>query len=109
MKHLFIWLIRFYQKYLSDLKGQPTCRFTPTCSTYALQAFEKRGFFVGFLLMWMRIFRCQPFCAGGYDPVPERGLRHPKKRPLPMTKYYYPEEYGLIDSDFDDREEADTQ
>lgn len=96
MKHLFIWLIRFYQKHLSDLKSQPTCRFRPTCSTYALQAFEKRGFFVGFLLMCMRILRCQPFCAGGYDPVPERGLRNPKYTALPMTKYYYPEEYGLI-------------
>ena len=97
MKHVFIWLIRFYQKHLSGRKPQPTCRFRPTCSSYAIQAFQKRGFFVGFLLMWMRIFRCHPFCAGGYDPVPEKGLRNPKKLPLPMTKYYYPEEYGLVD------------
>jgi putative membrane protein insertion efficiency factor len=97
MKHVFIWLIRFYQKHLSGRKAQPTCRFRPCCSSYALEAFQKRGFFVGFLLMWMRIFRCQPFCAGGYDPVPEKGLRNPKKLPLPMTKYYYPEEYGLVD------------
>jgi putative membrane protein insertion efficiency factor len=97
MKHVFIWLIRFYQKHLSGRKPQPTCRFRPCCSSYALEAFQKRGFFVGFLLMWMRIFRCQPFCAGGYDPVPEKGLRNPKKLPLPMTKYYYPEEYGLVD------------
>ena len=78
MKHVFIWLIRFYQKHLSGRKPQPTCRFRPTCSSYAIQAFQKRGFFVGFLLMWMRIFRCHPFCAGGYDPVPEKGLRNPK-------------------------------
>jgi putative membrane protein insertion efficiency factor len=97
MKHVFIRLIRFYQKHLSGRKAHPTCRFRPTCSSYALEAFQKRGFFVGFLLMWMRIFRCQPFCAGGYDPVPEKGLRNPKKLPLPMTKYYYPEEYGLVD------------
>ena len=95
MKHVCIWLIRFYQKYLSKLKGQPTCRFTPTCSSYAVEAFSKRGFFVGMLLTVGRIFRCQPFCAGGYDPVPERGLRNPRFCAFPMTKYYYPEEYGL--------------
>ena len=93
MKHLCIWLIRFYRKYLSKAKGQPTCRFTPTCSGYALQAFEKRGFFIGMILTVCRIFRCQPFCAGGYDPVPEHGLRHPKYKAIPLTKYYYPEEY----------------
>ena len=95
MKYLCIWLIRFYRKYLSKAKGQPTC------SAYGLQAFEKRGFFVGMILTVGRIFRCQPFCAGGYDPVPERGLRHPKYKAMPMTKYYYPEEYGL-EQDGDD-------
>ncbi len=99
MKHLCIWFIRFYQTHLSRLKGQPTCRFTPTCSSYALQAFKKRGFFVGFLLTCGRIFRCQPFCAPGYDPVPVKGLRNPKFRASPMTKYYYPEEYGLEQSE----------
>ena len=94
MKYLCIWLIRFYQKVLSPLKGRPTCRFTPTCSAYALQAFTKRGFFVGVVLSVYRIFRCQPFCIGGYDPVPEKGLRNPRYRAYPMTKYYYPEEYG---------------
>lgn len=94
MKYLCIWLIRFYQKVLSPLKGRPTCRFTPTCSEYALQAFTKRGFFVGLILSVYRIFRCQPFCIGGYDPVPEKGLRNPRYRAYPMTKYYYPEEYG---------------
>ena len=96
MKYVFIWLIKFYRKYLSGLKRQPCCRFTPSCSEYALRAFQTRGFFVGFLLMWMRIFRCQPFAAGGYDPVPERGLRNPRCTAYPMTKYYYPEEYGLL-------------
>ena len=95
MKYLCIWLIRFYQKFLSPLKGRPTCRFTPTCSAYALEAFAKRGFFVGLLLTVWRIFRCQPFCVGGWDPVPQKGLRNPKYRAYPMTKYFYPEEYGL--------------
>ena len=72
MKYLCIWLIRFYQKVLSPLKGNPTCRFTPTCSAYAIEAFQKRGFFVGLGLTVWRILRCNPFCAGGYDPVPEK-------------------------------------
>ena len=78
MKYLCIWLIRFYQKVLSPLKRNPTCRFTPTCSAYAIEAFQKRGFFVGFGLTVWRILRCNPFCAGGYDPVPEKRPRKGK-------------------------------
>ncbi len=105
MKYLCVWLIKFYQKVLSPLKRQPTCRFTPTCSGYALEAFQKRGFIVGLILTVGRICRCQPFCAGGYDPVPERGLRK-YRVPTPMTKYYYPEEYGLerTEPDSDERQ-----
>jgi putative membrane protein insertion efficiency factor len=96
MKYLCIFLIRLYRRLLSPLKRQPTCRFEPTCSAYALEAFAKRGFFAGMILTVARIARCQPFCAGGYDPVPPYGLR---RRPaIPMTKYYYPEEYGLLES-----------
>ena len=97
MKYLFAALIRGYQKFLSPLKRTPTCRFTPTCSEYARQAFLKRGFFVGFILTVYRILRCQPFSVGGYDPVPETGLRNPKTKP--MTKYYYPELYDLEKTD----------
>ena len=75
MKHVCILLIRFYRKFLSPLKSKPCCRFTPTCSAYALEAFQKRGFFVGTVLTVYRILRCNPFCAGGYDPVPLYGLR----------------------------------
>ena len=50
------------------------CRFTPTCSAYALEAFTKRGFFVGLGLSVRRILRCNPFGAGGYDPVPPKKL-----------------------------------
>jgi putative membrane protein insertion efficiency factor len=95
MKYLCIWLIRFYQKCLSKLKGRPTCRFSPTCSSYALEAFQKRGFFIGLILTVWRIGRCNPFGRAGYDPVPERGLRNPVMIAYPLTKYYYPEEYGL--------------
>ena len=71
MKYVCAWLIRFYQKFLSPLKRTPTCRFYPSCSAFALEAFINRGFFVGFGLTVWRILRCHPFCAGGFDPVPE--------------------------------------
>ena len=77
MKHVMIWLVRLYQKIISPLKP-PCCRFTPTCSAYAIEAFRKRGFFVGLILTSWRILRCNPFCKGGYDPVPEKGFRNPK-------------------------------
>ena len=77
MKHLMIWLIRLYRKFISPIKP-PCCRFTPTCSSYAIEAFMKRGFFVGFILTVWRILRCNPFCKGGYDPVPEKGFRNPR-------------------------------
>ena len=75
MKHVMIWLIGLYRKYISPLKPS-CCRFTPTCSAYAIEAFQKRGFFVGFILTVWRILRCNPFCKGGYDPVPEKGFRN---------------------------------
>lgn len=77
MKHVMIWLIGLYRKFISPLKP-PCCRFTPTCSAYALEAFKKRGFFVGLILTVGRILRCNPLFKGGYDPVPEKGLRNPK-------------------------------
>ncbi len=76
MKYLMIWLIKLYRKIISPIKP-PSCRFTPTCSAYALEAFLKRGFFVGSALTLWRILRCNPFCKGGYDPVPEKGFRAP--------------------------------
>ena len=74
MKYLMIGLVKFYRKFISPLKP-PCCRFTPTCSAYALEAFQKRGFFVGFALSLCRILRCNPFFKAGYDPVPESGFR----------------------------------
>ena len=62
--------IRFYQASLSPLHG-PCCRFTPTCSQYALEAVEKYGALRGGCLALRRILRCHPFHKGGYyDPVP---------------------------------------
>ena len=61
--------IRFYQKFLSPLK-RTHCKFTPTCSQYAIEALQKHGIWKGsFLAIW-RILRCNPFSFGGYDPVP---------------------------------------
>ncbi|MBQ8249613.1 MAG: membrane protein insertion efficiency factor YidD [Clostridia bacterium] len=74
MKYIAIWLIELYRKYISPLK-EPCCRFTPTCSEYAIEAFKKRGFFVGFGLTVWRILRCNPFGKGGYDPVPDKKRR----------------------------------
>ena len=87
MKHLMIAVIRFYRRFISPMKPQ-CCRFTPTCSQYALEAFEKRGFFVGLALTVWRILRCNPFSKGGYDPVPLKGSRSPtgnKKRDKSTT------------------------
>ena len=61
--------IRMYQKYISPLSG-PHCKYTPTCSEYALQAVKKYGAVKGSLLAAWRILRCNPFAKGGYDPVP---------------------------------------
>lgn len=71
MKYAAMFLIGLYRKYISPLKA-PCCRFTPTCSEYAIEAFRKRGFIVGFCLTVWRILRCNPFGKGGYDPVPDK-------------------------------------
>ena len=68
---LFCFLIRAYQKCISPL-FPPVCRYTPTCSAYALEAIQKYGPGKGLLLAIRRILRCNPFHEGGYDPVPER-------------------------------------
>jgi putative membrane protein insertion efficiency factor len=65
----FVALIRFYQVSISPLKP-PTCRFTPTCSQYALEAFKKHGLIKGFFLTLWRLLRCNPWGGSGYDPVP---------------------------------------
>lgn len=73
MKHIFstiiILTIRFYQCCISPL-FPPSCRFTPTCSEYAIQAIRKYGIIKGLWLAIKRICRCHPFGGSGYDPVP---------------------------------------
>lgn len=70
IKKIMIFIIKVYQKYISPLKKISSCRFTPTCSTYALEAIEKHGAIKGTYLMIIRIIKCNPFSKGGYDPVP---------------------------------------
>ena len=65
----FILLIKFYQYVISPALG-PKCRFTPTCSHYAVDALEKYGLFKGMYLAIIRISKCRPGGGHGYDPVP---------------------------------------
>ena len=72
-KRIAIWplvmLVRFYQLCISPLKPA-CCRFTPTCSAYAIEALRKHGPIKGLLLTIWRILRCNPWGGSGYDPVP---------------------------------------
>ena len=65
----FVVLIKFYRLCISPLLPD-SCRFTPTCSAYALEAFRKHGLFRGLWLTVKRIARCHPWGGSGYDPVP---------------------------------------
>ena len=69
MKHIFIWLIKFYRKAISPYTPS-CCNYIPACSQYALEAIEKYGALKGGWLAFKRILRCNPFHKGGYDPVP---------------------------------------
>ena len=64
-------LIRAYQRFVSPSLGR-NCRFSPTCSAYALEAVGRYGTIRGSGMALKRLARCQPLVEGGYDPVPER-------------------------------------
>lgn len=64
-----VFMVRFYQVCISPYKPA-SCRFTPTCSAYALEALRKYGPFKGGYLAVRRILRCHPWGGSGYDPVP---------------------------------------
>ncbi len=70
MKYLFIGIFKLYKRFISPLLPN-ACRFHPTCSEYAMQAFERYGVIRGGLLTGWRLLRCNPFCRGGHDPVPD--------------------------------------
>ncbi|MBP8990123.1 MAG: membrane protein insertion efficiency factor YidD [Clostridia bacterium] len=69
MKNILVGLIRFYQGYISPLLST-RCKYTPTCSQYAIEAIQRYGVIKGCLMAIWRILRCNPFSHGGYDPVP---------------------------------------
>jgi len=62
-------MIRLYQRAISPYLG-PCCRFSPTCSSYAIEVIKKHGSFKGGYLMIKRILKCHPFHKGGHDPAP---------------------------------------
>ena len=69
MKRFLIAIVRGYQRYISPAFPRH-CRFMPTCSHYAIEALQIYGALKGMALTIWRILRCNPFCRGGYDPVP---------------------------------------
>ena len=68
MQALILFVLRKYKRWVSPLLPSG-CRFSPTCSEYMMEAVEKYGVARGVWLGLKRLGRCQPFCAGGYDPV----------------------------------------
>lgn len=74
MKSLILSSLRFYKARISP-QLPPACRYTPTCSEYAIEAIERRGMLVGGFLAAKRVISCNPFSRGGYDPVREARAR----------------------------------
>ncbi len=70
IKTILVKIILFYKKYLSQII-KSNCIFTPTCSSYAIEAYKKHNVFYASLLIIWRILRCNSLNKGGYDPVPD--------------------------------------
>ncbi len=71
MRRLLVLVLRFYKRFISPFLP-PACRFTPTCSEYAMEAIAVHGPVRGSYLAGHRLLRCNPFHPGGHDPVPSR-------------------------------------
>lgn len=69
MNKFMIFLIDKYRKYISPVLGSGKCRYTPSCSSYAISAYKKYNFIKATGLTIWRILRCNPFSKGGYDPL----------------------------------------
>lgn len=68
VQRVSVGLIQLYRRYLSPMLP-PSCRYSPSCSLYTLQAIEKYGALRGGLMGILRVLRCHPFARGGFDPV----------------------------------------
>ena len=75
MARILIFLIQLYRNTISPLR-LPTCRFTPTCSQYAVEALSEYGVVRGGWLSIVRLVKCGPWHRGGWDPIPERRAPH---------------------------------
>lgn len=80
MKTFLLWLLRGYKRFISPLLGT-NCRFSPSCSEYAMLAIGTHGAAKGSLLSAWRLLRCNPFGKVGYDPPPNKGRwKNPRQR-----------------------------
>ena len=88
MRWIVMVPILLYRMTLSKIMP-PICRFQPTCSEYGLEAIRRHGSIRGIGLTVWRVLRCQPFCKGGYDPVPDvetpAGTTPPSDKPSPRA------------------------
>ena len=100
MKKALMKLIRFYQKNISPAT-QPTCRYYPTCSNYALEAINRHGAIKGGLMGSARILRCNPFVEGGVDKVPDYFTL--RRNPANIGEQYIPD--YLLTVDLETKEE----
>ncbi|WP_167629614.1 membrane protein insertion efficiency factor YidD [Listeria valentina] len=71
LKKILVGLIGLYRKFISPLTP-PSCRFSPTCSEYGIEAIQTHGALKGSYLTIRRILKCHPFHKGGFDPVPKK-------------------------------------
>lgn len=71
LKNIFIFIIDIYRLCISPFTP-PSCRFYPSCSSYARDSFINHGVLMGIVLTFKRIIRCHPFNDGGFDPVPPK-------------------------------------
>ncbi len=79
LSRIAVILIRLYQIIISPYLGN-NCRFYPTCSNYAIQAYNEYGFIMGSVLTVKRLLKCGVWHPGGYDPLPDNNRKHEVKK-----------------------------